>query len=51
MSHADAAAIIAGGRGSHFDPDVVDAFVALSDEFQSIRSKFQDSHTSPTTGE
>jgi putative two-component system response regulator len=51
MSHADAAAIIVGGRGSHFDPDVVDAFVALSHEFQSIRSKFQDSHASPTTGE
>jgi putative two-component system response regulator len=34
MPHEQAVALIVEGRGSHFDPDVVDAFVALQDEFQ-----------------
>lgn len=37
FSHADAAALIIAGRGRHFDPDVVDAFVTLETEFQRIR--------------
>ena len=30
MSHDEAVAFIVKGRGTHFDPDVVDAFVAVS---------------------
>ena len=31
MSHDDAVAFIVKGKGTHFDPDVVDAFVKVSD--------------------
>jgi putative two-component system response regulator len=34
--HERAKAEILAGRGGHFDPDVVDAFVALDDEFVTI---------------
>jgi putative two-component system response regulator len=36
FSHAEAAAIIVDGRGQHFDPDVVDVFIALESNFQQI---------------
>jgi len=36
MSHEDAVGIIVAGRGTHFDPDVVDAFLGVVDEFRSI---------------
>ena len=42
MSHTQACEIIVNGRGAHFDPDVVDAFVALGDEFQGIAARFAD---------
>ncbi len=42
MSHAQAAQIIVDGRGLHFDPDVVDAFVALADEFRAIAERYAD---------
>ena len=35
--------IIINDRGEHFDPDVVDAFLATEDEFARIRSEFKDS--------
>ncbi len=31
------------GRGSHFDPDILDAFLGMSDEFQRIARQFADS--------
>jgi len=34
--HETAVAMIREGRGTHFDPDVVDAFLELSDEFRKI---------------
>ena len=34
--------IILEGRGRHFDPDIVDAFVACRDEFLAIASRFPD---------
>jgi adenylate cyclase len=37
MTHAEAVATIAAGRGSHFDPDLTDAFVQIESEFQRIR--------------
>ncbi len=33
-------AIIRDGRGSHFDPDVVDAFFAIQDEILTIKKQF-----------
>jgi putative two-component system response regulator len=42
MPHAQAVGIIAEGKGLHFDPDVVDAFLALQDEFQAIAARFVD---------
>jgi putative two-component system response regulator len=43
MPHMRAVAIILEGRGSHFDPDVIDAFVAVDSEFQAIADRFADS--------
>lgn len=42
MSHDAATAVIAEGRGCHFDPDVVDAFLAIRDEFRDIAGRFAD---------
>jgi putative two-component system response regulator len=39
-------AIIREGRGSHFDPDVVDAFFAVQDEILSIKQRYKDQHES-----
>ena len=40
--HAKAVEIIQEGRGTHFDPDVVDAFLALEDTFRNIALTFAD---------
>jgi putative two-component system response regulator len=37
-----ATAIIAEGRGQHFDPDVVDAYLAHLDEFAAISARYAD---------
>jgi putative two-component system response regulator len=42
MPHEKAVAIIREGRGTHFDPDVVDAFLALADTFRNIALTFAD---------
>ena len=42
LAHELAVRIILEGRGKHFDPDVVDAFVALGEEFQAIATRFAD---------
>ncbi len=41
-SHEHAVEIIRDGRGSHFDPDMVDAFLLLSEEFRRIAQRFAD---------
>jgi putative two-component system response regulator len=43
MPHAKAVAIIVDAKGGHFDPDVVDAFLVIQDEFQAIAARFYDS--------
>jgi putative two-component system response regulator len=43
MPHEKAVAIIIEGRGNHFDPDMVDAFVQLQDQFHAIALRFSDS--------
>jgi putative two-component system response regulator len=42
MSHAQARAIMIEGRGSHFDPDVLDAFLAREEEILSTAGSFVD---------
>jgi putative two-component system response regulator len=42
MSHDQAIAIIMEGKGSHFDPDVVDAFGEIIDEFKDIADRYLD---------
>jgi putative two-component system response regulator len=38
ISHEEAVEIMKQGRGTHFDPDVLDAFLELEEEFRSIAS-------------
>ncbi len=40
MPHEEAMRIIVDGRGSHFDPDVVDAFLETRDEFLKISTRY-----------
>ena len=42
FSFKQAGQIIRDGRGSHFDPDVVDAFIALESVFIDIAERFSD---------
>ncbi len=42
FTHEAAVEIIRDGRGSHFDPDMVDAFLTLSEEFRAIAQRFAD---------
>lgn len=43
MSHEQAVQLIIDGRGSHFDPDIVDAFISTQDEFSAISQRYADS--------
>lgn len=40
VTHEHAVRIITAGRGTNFDPDVVDAFITLKDEFLAIKMRF-----------
>jgi len=42
LPHDEAARIIVEDRGKHFDPDIVDAFLAIEDEFKAIAARFTD---------
>ena len=42
MSFDQARDLIVAGRGGHFDPDVVDAFLAIFEEFRAIAERFAD---------
>ncbi|KQN48740.1 two-component system response regulator [Pseudomonas sp. Leaf48] len=42
MPHAQAVEIIRQGRGTHFDPDVCDAFLSCVEQFQAIALRFAD---------
>jgi putative two-component system response regulator len=48
MPFDQARAIIAEGRGGHFDPDMVDAFLAGFDEFTAIAGHYRDDETTAT---
>ena len=43
MPHEKAVGIIAEGKGTHFDPDIVDAFLALQEQFQEVAKRYADS--------
>ncbi len=43
MPHTKAMSIIQEGRGTHFDPDIADAFMALADQFQDVAQRYADS--------
>ena len=42
FTHDVARSIILEGKGTHFDPDIVDAFVANEAQFHDIRARFAD---------
>lgn len=42
MSHDKALEIIREGRGSHFDPDLIDAFFEIEHQFSEIAEKYKD---------
>jgi len=41
FTHEEAVKIILGGRGTHFDPDLVDAFLEISDKFAEIANSYR----------
>jgi putative two-component system response regulator len=43
LSHEEAVQIIIEGKGSHFDPDVVDAFLKVKENFRQIALEYADS--------
>ena len=45
MTTAEARRLLEEGRGQHFDPDVVDAFVAAFDDFVAIAERYRDHDT------
>jgi putative two-component system response regulator len=42
VSHEQAVGVIFQNRASHFDPDMVDAFIEIQDEFAAIAQRFPD---------
>ena len=43
MPHEKAVQIMVEGKGSHFDPDMIDAFVDIQEQFREIAGRFADS--------
>ncbi|MEO7793761.1 MAG: two-component system response regulator [Thermoanaerobaculia bacterium] len=43
MAHEEALAILHAGRGTHFDPDMVDAFLAIEAEIRGVSALLRDS--------
>jgi putative two-component system response regulator len=44
MTHEQAVDIMGKGRGSHFDPDILDAFLTIQEDFRAIANSFSDNH-------
>jgi HD-GYP domain-containing protein (c-di-GMP phosphodiesterase class II) len=49
FSHDKAKGIILEGKGQHFDPDVVEAFLAVEPRFQAIATRYRDEDYSETS--
>jgi putative two-component system response regulator len=45
--HEKAVEIIREGRGKHFDPEIVDAFMQVTDKFRQIAAVFEDADDDP----
>ena len=45
FSHNKARDIILEGRGNHFDPRIVDAFIAIEEKFKTIAATYKDAET------
>ncbi|MDP2792649.1 MAG: two-component system response regulator [Sulfurisoma sp.] len=43
MSHEKAVDIIAASNGTHFDPDIAEAFIEIQEEFRAIAARYADS--------
>ena len=43
FSHEKAVSIILEGKGNHFDPDMVDAFMEITDDFYAVALEYADS--------
>ncbi|MFZ6742745.1 response regulator [Undibacterium sp. JH2W] len=43
FSHEEAISIMRKGHGTHFDPDILDAFLQITDEFNQIANQFKES--------
>ncbi len=48
MSHEKAKSIMVEGRGTQFDPDAIDAFLALENEFVEVAEKYADNEIDDT---
>jgi putative two-component system response regulator len=46
-THEQAIQIIREGKGGHFDPDIVDAFLEITDKFREIAAVFEDPGDDP----
>ena len=42
MTHEQAVAIMSYGRGGHFDPDILDAFLLYQEDFRAIAQRYSD---------
>ena len=42
FTHDDAVQIILDGKGTHFDPDMVEAFERVVDQFQAVAEQYKD---------
>ncbi len=45
FSHEEAIDIMRKGRGSHFDPDILDVFLKINDEFREIALRYRESES------
>jgi HD-GYP domain-containing protein (c-di-GMP phosphodiesterase class II) len=45
FSHEEAVSMICAQRGKQFDPEIVDAFVAIKERFVATAEKFKDDET------
>lgn len=50
MSHDEARSIIVEGRGSHFDPDIVDVFLEIEPEFDGVRRRLHSAGVAGAAG-
>lgn len=48
FTHEEAIDIMRKGRGTHFDPDILDGFLKITDEFKEIALRFRENETGET---